>query len=35
LHGTEDVAEGDFRGFAGEEVTTFFAADAAGDAFGF
>jgi hypothetical protein len=35
LHGAEDVAEGDFGGFAGEEVAAFFAADAFGDAFGF
>ena len=35
LHGAEDIAEGDFRGFAGEEVAAFFAAHAAGDAFGF
>ena len=35
MYGAEDIAEGNFRGCAGEEVTAFFAADAFGDAFGF
>ena len=35
VHGAEDITEGDFGGFAGEEVAAFFAADAFGDAFGF
>ena len=35
LHCAEDVAEGNFGRFAGEEVAAFLAADAFGDAFGF
>ena len=35
VDGAEDVAEGNLRGFAGEEVAAFLAADAFGDAFGF
>ena len=35
VHSAEDVAEGNFRGLAGEEVAAFLAADAFGDAFGF
>ena len=35
VDGAEDVAEGNFRGFAGEEVAAFFAADAFGDALSF